>query len=63
MNNDKNKEKNLIWIDLEFSGLDFKDDKILEIATIVTDENLKVLKKGPNIFIKTEPKILNNMDQ
>ena len=57
-----NKKNNLIWIDLEFSGLDFKKDKILEIATIITDENLNILATGPNIAIKTSEKILKNMD-
>lgn len=55
--------KNLIWIDLEFTGLDFKTDHILEIATIVTDSNLNVLATGPNISIKTDSKILIEMDE
>ena len=57
------KEKNLIWIDLEFSGLDFKDDKILEIATIITDEDLNILEYGPNIAIKTKKKYFDNADE
>lgn len=57
-----NKKDNLIWIDLEFSGLDFKNNDILEIATIVTDKDLNILEKGPNIAIKTKKDILESMD-
>jgi len=59
----KKNNDNLIWIDLEFSGLDFKTNTILEIATIVTDKNLNILAIGPNIAIKTSKKILDNMDK
>ncbi len=58
-----NKENNLIWIDLEFSGLDFKKDRIMEIAVLVTDEQLNILAKGPNLAIKTPKEILENMDR
>lgn len=57
------KKNNLIWIDLEFSGLDFEKDTILEIATIITDSDLNILEYGPNIAINTEEKVLKNMDQ
>jgi oligoribonuclease len=57
------KEDNLIWIDLEFSGLDFKNDKILEIATIITNQNLNILEYGPNIAIQTEEKYFDNADE
>ena len=40
-------EDNLIWIDLEMTGLDPAHDSILEIATIVTDKDLNVLAEGP----------------
>ena len=38
---------NLIWIDLEMTGLDTDNDLIIEIATIVTDAQLNVLAEGP----------------
>jgi oligoribonuclease len=41
-------EDNLIWIDLEMTGLDPLHDSILEIATIVTDKDLNVLAEGPD---------------
>ena len=36
-------DKNLIWIDLEMTGLDTQQDQIIEIATVVTDSNLEIL--------------------
>ena len=53
---------NLIWIDLEMSGLNTQSDYILEIATIVTDKNLNILAEGPNLVINQPDEVLNNMD-
>lgn len=39
-------ENNLIWIDLEMTGLDPERDRIIEIATLVTDANLNIWRKG-----------------
>ena len=44
-------KSNLIWIDLEMTGLDTQRDYIIEIATIVTDKNLNILAEGPNLVI------------
>ena len=41
-------ENNLIWIDLEMTGLDPERDRIIEIATLVTDANLNILAEGPD---------------
>ena len=49
--------KNLIWIDLEMTGLNTFKDEIIEIATIVTDKNLNVIEEGPVIAIKTKKEI------
>ena len=54
---------NLIWIDLEMTGLDCSADRILEIATIVTDKALNVIKEGPALVIHQPDDILDNMDQ
>ena len=47
----KKNPKNLIWIDLEMTGLDTIKDRIIlkRIATIVTDKNLNIIEKGPVI--------------
>lgn len=44
-------EDNLIWIDLEMTGLDTDADSILEIATVVTDKQLNILEEGPEFAI------------
>lgn len=54
--------KSLIWIDLEMTGLCIRKDKIIELALIVTDKNLKILKHGPSIVIKQEKHLMNSMD-
>ncbi len=43
-------ENNLIWIDLEMTGLDPERDRIIEIATLVTDANLNILAEGYRQF-------------
>ncbi|MFA9202992.1 MAG: oligoribonuclease [Flavobacteriales bacterium] len=54
---------NLIWIDLEMTGLDTDQDRIIEIATIVTDENLNILAEGPVLAIHQPDIVLNAMDE
>ena len=53
---------NLIWIDLEMTGLDTSTDAILEIATIVTDSELNVLEVGPTLAIHQSEDVLRRMD-
>ncbi len=60
MANDVN---NLIWIDLEMTGLDTMNDEIIEIATIVTDSSLKVIAEGPMLAIYQSDEILGAMDE
>lgn len=55
-------DTNLIWLDLEMTGLEPKTDVILEMATIVTDSQLNILAEGPVFAIKTADEILDNMD-
>lgn len=56
------KPSNLIWIDLEMTGLDPNNDFIIEIATLVTDANLTIIAEGPNLAIHQPDEILNKMD-
>ncbi len=54
---------NLIWIDLEMTGLIPESDVIIEIATIVTDKELNILAEGPNLAIHQSDEILAGMDE
>jgi oligoribonuclease len=54
---------NLIWIDLEMTGLDTDSDSIIEIATVVTDAQLNVLAEGPVLAIHTPEDVLAGMDE
>ncbi len=56
---DKN---NLVWIDLEMTGLDPNVDCIIEIATIVTDLSLNILAQGPELIIHQSVKTMENMN-
>ncbi len=58
-----NSPDNLIWIDLEMTGLDPASDRIIEVATIVTDKNLNELAVGPVLAVFQEISDLNAMDQ
>jgi oligoribonuclease len=55
-------QENLIWIDLEMTGLDTVNDVIIEIATIVTDKELTILAEGPVIAIHQSAETLAKMD-
>ena len=54
---------NLIWVDLEMTGLDPDRDVVIEIATIVTDSQLNTLAEGPVIAVHQPDDILNGMDE
>lgn len=56
-------DRNLVWLDLEMTGLVPERDVILEMATIITDQNLNVLAEGPVIAIHQPDAVLNAMDE
>ncbi|MDQ6950667.1 MAG: oligoribonuclease [Mariprofundales bacterium] len=55
-------QSNLIWMDLEMTGLDPESDTILEIATVVTDGELNVLATGPELVVHHHDATLAAMD-
>ena len=56
-------ENNLIWLDLEMTGLEPARDRILEIATMITDSELRILAEGPVMAIHQPEEILAEMDE
>jgi len=54
---------NLVWIDLEMTGLKTDSDSIIEIATVVTDAQLNPLAEGPVLAIRTPEEMLAGMDE
>jgi oligoribonuclease len=56
-------EENLVWVDLEMTGLDPRKDVIIEMATIVTDKQLNVLAEGPVLAIHQPEEALLAMDE
>lgn len=57
------RKENLIWIDLEMTGLDPDRDRVIEIATVVTDKELTVLAEGPVLAIHQSDDVLAAMDE
>ena len=55
--------ENLIWIDLEMTGLEPHKDVIIEIATVVTDKNLNILAEGPVLAIHQSDEVMAAMDE
>ena len=54
--------RNLVWMDMEMTGLDPERDVVLEIATIVTDSELNILAEGPAIAVRQPEEVLARMD-
>jgi oligoribonuclease len=56
-------ENNLVWIDLEMTGLDPQGDQIIEIASVITDSQLNELAEGPVLAIHQPDEVLDAMDE
>lgn len=54
---------NLIWVDLEMTGLEPEHDRIIEMATVVTDAHLNILAEGPVIAVSQPKALLDGMDE
>ncbi len=59
----KKDKNNMVWLDMEMTGLEPDEESIIEIATIVTDKQLQIVAEGPNIIIHQSDKLLNAMDE
>jgi oligoribonuclease len=55
-------EYNLVWVDMEMTGLDPDADRIIEVAVVVTDPELNVLAEGPVFAIHQPDEVLDGMD-
>lgn len=53
----------IVWIDMEMTGLDVNKDTIMEVACLITDNNLNVLSEGPNIIIHQSDNVLEAMGE
>lgn len=53
----------LIWIDLEMTGLNPETDRIIEMATVVTDKELNIIAEGPTIVLHQSEAVLSKMDE
>ncbi len=60
--NSRPNEFNLVWVDMEMTGLDPDNDRIIEVAVIVTDSDLNVLAEGPVFAIHQSDETLDKMD-
>ena len=54
---------NLVWVDMEMTGLDPEKEQIIEIASIITDGNLDILEEGPSLVVHQPLRLLRAMDE
>ncbi|XP_061558992.1 small fragment nuclease isoform X1 [Phycodurus eques] len=53
----------MVWVDLEMTGLDIENDKIIEMTCIITDSDLNILAEGPNLIINQSDELLESMSE
>ncbi|MCP2937631.1 oligoribonuclease, partial [Salmonella enterica subsp. enterica serovar Typhimurium] len=52
----------LVWLDMEMTGLDPDNDRVIELACVVTDANLEVIAEGPVLVVHQSDEVLGGMD-
>ena len=62
MEHSKKHKDNMVWLDMEMTGLDPEKERIIEMAVVITDNNLEILEEGPDLVIRQPAKILKAMD-
>ncbi|XP_054271229.1 probable oligoribonuclease isoform X2 [Macrosteles quadrilineatus] len=55
--------ENIVWVDMEMTGLDPNKDHVLEVACLVTDGNLNILAEGPDLCISHPPEVMSSMNE
>jgi oligoribonuclease len=55
-------ENNLVWVDMEMSGLNPDSDRVLEVALVITDAQLEVIEEGPVLVVQQSDAVLDGMD-
>jgi oligoribonuclease len=55
-------ENNLVWVDMEMSGLNPDSDRVLEVAVVVTDAQLELIAEGPVLAVRQDERVLAAMD-
>ena len=55
--------ENLVWMDLEMTGLDPEVERILELVTLVTDSELNLIAQGPVIYVRQSEALIAGMDE
>ena len=60
---EKEKDGNLVWVDLEMTGLNVNTEHIIEMACIITDKHLNIIAEGEDIVIHQPNQIMNNMNE
>lgn len=53
----------IVWLDLEMTGLDYKRDRIMEIACLITDNSLNIIAEGPHLIINQPQSLLDSMGE